>query len=205
MIRRSGSGSRENRETPCETQPFREEGLGRCGCCCGFGRDDQKKTWFQRGATETIDLAQAALHPVAYDGGADTPRDNDRCTRHGIRGFRNPHAQETPVLMTAGQLDQSVLATRTEPRFTRQSGIRRLRPGCGGRNEPRPPSGGDACGLGGGGGSGLHARLWWPCGHGSRTDAYAYAWKVGRCASCRKSLKRIGSERMGVRGVGVNL
>ena len=159
MIRRSESGSRENRETPCETQPFREEGLGRGRGCCGLGRDNEEKVLLQHGALQSIDLAEAALYTVAYDGGADTPGDNDRCTSHRMRRFRNPHAQETPVLMTAGQPDQSVLATRTEPRFTRQSGITRLRLGCGGRNGPRHPSGGDACGLGGGGGSGWRDRL----------------------------------------------
>ena len=155
-----GSGSRENRETPSETQPFREKRLVR-GCGCSrLGGDNQEKPRFQRVTTEAIDLAQAALHPVTHDSGSDAPRNNCCCTRHRVRGFGNPHAEKSPVLMTAGQSDQTVLTPGSEPRFARQTPIRRLRPGCGGRNGPRHPSGGDACGHGGGDGSGWRDHFW---------------------------------------------
>lgn len=189
VVIRRGSGAMENREARPETQPFREQGLGSCGCRSGFGRDDEENSGLQQGALMTIDVAQAALDTVANHGRTNTPRNNGRRTGNGVGGFANPHTQQMTVLMTADRSDQRVLVPRTEPRFARQSEIRRLRPGCGGRNGPRPPSGGDACGLGGGGDSGWRDRLWWPCGHGSRTDACAYAWKVGRCASCLESLK----------------
>jgi len=52
--------------------------MGRCGGGGGFGCHHQEKPWFQQGTPEAIDLAEATLHAVAYDGRSDAAGYNDR-------------------------------------------------------------------------------------------------------------------------------
>lgn len=72
------------------------------GCRGGFGGDDQKKTRFQQGATETIDLAKTAFHAVTNHRGSDLPGNNDRPPGFQAWGFQDPHAKKVSVLVTAG-------------------------------------------------------------------------------------------------------
>jgi len=171
-------GVGENRETAAKTQPFPPEFRRGCGGGGGFGRDDNPKTGPESGQLLAINLAESSFDQIADHGASDTTGD-DNGTLHGCSLIAEyPHPKIGPVKRKARGADLCMLVTRAKARGTRQ-----IKPGCDGRNEPRPPSGEGACVHADDDGSGWRDRLWSACVHGSRTGVYACAWKVGRCAS----------------------